>query len=190
MRYPVTFREVLPWAVLAIVLAVLGYLLYRYIRHRREQGSLFGKPVVQDPPHIVALRELDRIRGEQLWQNGEEKLFYTGVTDALREYIEARYEVSAMEKTTSEIMADLSDKKIEPRYYKELDELFKTADLVKFAKYVPGNEENEEVIPMAVRFVNAAFEQQLQEAAQKEAAQKEASRNEVAQAGQNEKVEE
>lgn len=195
MRYPVTFREVLPWAVLAIALAVLGYLLYRYIRHRREQGSLFGKPVVQDPPHIVALRELDRIRGEQLWQNGEEKLFYTGVTDALREYIEARYEVSAKEKTTSEIMADLSDKKIEPRYYKELDELFKTADLVKFAKYVPGNEENEEVIPMAVRFVNAAFEQQLQEAAQKEAAQKEAaqneaSRNEAAQAGQNEKVEE
>jgi hypothetical protein len=125
-----------------------------------------------------------------LWQNGEEKLFYTGVTDALREYIEARYEVSAMEKTTSEIMADLSDKKIEPRYYKELDELFKTADLVKFAKYVPGNEENEEVIPMAVRFVNAAFEQQLQEADQKEAAQKEASRNEAAQAGQNEKVEE
>ena len=48
---------------------------------------------------------------------------------------------------------------------------------------------------MAVRFVNAAFEQQLQEAAQqeaaqKEAAQKEASRNEAAQAGQNEKVEE
>jgi hypothetical protein len=38
--------------------------------------------------------------------------------------------------------------------------------------------------------VNAAFEQQLQEAAQKEAAQKEASRNEAAQAGQNEKVEE
>jgi hypothetical protein len=43
---------------------------------------------------------------------------------------------------------------------------------------------------MAVRFVNAAFEQQLQEAAQKEAAQNEASRNEAAQAGQNEKVEE
>ena len=190
MKYPVTFKEVLPWSALAIVLGVLGYLLYRYIRYRKENRGLFGKPVVSDPPHIVALRELDRIRGEQLWQNGEEKLYYTGITDALREYIEARFGVSAMEKTSSEILADLSDKKIEQRNYKELDELFKTADLVKFAKYVPGNEENEEVIPMAVRFVNAAFEQQLQEAAQKEAAQKEASRNEAAQAGQNEKVEE
>lgn len=168
MRYPVTLQEVIPWAALAIALAVLGYLLYRYIKHRKEQGGLFGKPAVQDPPHIVALRELDRIRGEQLWQNGKEKLFYTGVTDALREYIEARFDVSAMEKTTSEIMADLSDKKIEPRHYKELDELFQTADLVKFAKYVPGNQENEEAIPMAVRFVNATFEQQLQEMAERE----------------------
>ena len=108
------------------------------------------------------MRELDRIRGEQLWQNGKEKLFYTGVTDALREYIEARFGVGAMEKTTSEIMADLSDKKIEPRHYKELEGLFKTADLVKFAKYVPGNEENEEAIPSAVRFVNSTFMQELE----------------------------
>ena len=184
MKYPVTLEEVLPWAALAIALAVLGYLIYRYIKRRKEQGGLFGKPEPQDPPHIVALRELDRIRGEQLWQNGKEKLFYTGVTDALREYIEARFGVGAMEKTTSEIMADLSDKKIEPRHYKELEELFKTADLVKFAKYVPGNEENEEAIPMAVRFVNAAFEQQLQELAIEAAAKKETAKE------QTEKVEE
>lgn len=184
MRYPVTVEEILPWVALAVALAVLGYLLYRYIRRRKENRGLFGKPEPQDPPHIVALRELDRIRGEQLWQNGEEKLFYTGVTDALREYIEARYGVGAMEKTTSEIMGDLSDKKIEPRYYKELDELFKTADLVKFAKYVPQAAENEEVIPMAVRFVNAAFEQQLQEAAIEAAAKKETAKE------QTEKVEE
>lgn len=184
MKYPITIEEILPWAALAIAVAVAGYLLYRYIRRRKENRGLFDRPVVQDPPHIVALRELDRIRGEQLWQNGEEKLFYTGVTDALREYIEARFGVSAMEKTTSEIMEDLSDKKIEPRYYKELDELFKTADLVKFAKYVPQAAENEEAIPMAVRFVNAAFEQQLQEAAIEASAKKQA------QEEQTEKVEE
>ena len=194
MKYPVTIEEILPWAALAIAVAVAGYLLYRYIRRRKENRGLFDRPVVQDPPHIVALRELDRIRGEQLWQNGEEKLFYTGVTDALREYIEARFGVSAMEKTTSEIMEDLSDKKIEPRYYKELDELFKTADLVKFAKYVPQAAENEEAIPMAVRFVNAAFEQQLQEAAAKAAAAKENATKETPsdkdEAKQSEKVEE
>ena len=68
-----------------------------------------------------------------------------------------------MEQTTNEIMLSLKDKQIQERYYRELDELLKTADLVKFAKYTPSAAENEETIPMAVRFVNATFEQELQQ---------------------------
>lgn len=168
MRYPITFKEVIPWLALALFVIGLGYLLYRYIKYRRENRDFFGKPVVQDPPHIVALRELEKLRGQKLWQSGKEKAFYTGVTDTLRGYIEGRYGVSAMEKTSSEIMESLSAMDIEERYYKELDELFKTADLVKFAKYAPSVEENEEAIPAAVRFVNSTFMQELEEDKQKE----------------------
>lgn len=167
IRYPVTFAEVLPWLVLALVVALLGYLLYRYIKYRRENRDFFGKPVVKDPPHIIALRALDKLHGEKLWQNGKEKQFYTGVTDTLREYIEARYGVSAMEKTSAEIMESLSGKDIDSGNYKELDELFKRADLVKFAKYSPQVHENEDTVPAAVRFVNATFMQELEENKQK-----------------------
>ena len=73
-----------------------------------------------------------------------------------------------MEKTSGEIMQSLQDKDIEERYYRELDELFKTADLVKFAKYIPQVHENEEAIPVAVRFVNSTFEQSLEDEKQKE----------------------
>ena len=162
-RYPVTFKEVIPWVALGLLVILLVYLLYRYIKYRRENRDFFGKPIAQDPPHIVALRELDKIRGEKLWQNGKEKLYYTGITDTLREYIEARYGVSAMEKTSSEIMESLKGKDIEQPRYNELDDLFKTADLVKFAKYIPQVNENEEAIPVAVRFVNSTFEQELQQ---------------------------
>lgn len=168
MRYPITFKELLPWIVLGLVVIAAAYLLYRYIKYRRENKDFFGKPVVKDPPHIIALRALDKLRSEKLWQNGKEKLFYTGITDTLREYIEARYKVSAMEKTSGEIMQSLQDKDIEEKYYRELDELFKTADLVKFAKYIPQVHENEEAIPVAVRFVNSTFEQSLEDEKQKE----------------------
>lgn len=168
MRYPITFKELLPWIALGLVLIAAAYLLYRYIKYRRENKDFFGKPVVKDPPHIIALRALDKLRSEKLWQNGKEKLFYTGITDTLREYIEARYKVSAMEKTSGEIMQSLQDKDIEEKYYRELDELFKTADLVKFAKYIPQVHENEEAIPVAVRFVNSTFEQSLEDEKQKE----------------------
>lgn len=168
MRYPITFKELLPWIALGLVVIAAAYLLYRYIKYRRENKDFFGKPVVKDPPHIIALRALDKLRSEKLWQNGKEKLFYTGITDTLREYIEARYKVSAMEKTSGEIMQSLQDKDIEEKYYRELDELFKTADLVKFAKYIPQVHENEEAIPVAVRFVNSTFEQSLEDEKQKE----------------------
>lgn len=162
IKYPVTFKEVVPWVLLGLVVLAILYLLLRYIKYKRENKNFFGKPIVQDPPHIVALRELDKIHSQKLWQNGKEKLFYTGITDALREYIERRYGVNAMEKTSSEILASLKGEAIEEKVYKELDELFQVADLVKFAKYVPSVGENEEAIPSAVRFVNSTFMQELE----------------------------
>ncbi len=162
IKYPVTFKEILPWVLLGIIVLVLAYLLYRYIKYRRENRDFFGRPVVQDPPHIVALRELDKIHSQKLWQNGKEKQFYTGITDTLREYIDGRYGVNAMEMTSSEIMQSLSGKEIDEKLYRELDELFKVADLVKFAKYVPAIGENEQAIPSAVRFVNSTFMQELE----------------------------
>lgn len=162
IKYPVTFGEVIPWVLLGLFVMALGYLLYRYIKYRRENRDFFGRPIVQDPPHIIALRELDRIRSQKLWQNGKEKQYYTGITDTLRAYIEGRYGVNAMEKTSSEIMESLSDKNIDKKLYNDLDELFKVADLVKFAKYVPATGENEEAIPSAVRFVNSTFMQELE----------------------------
>ena len=164
INYPITFKEVYPWVLFVLAVVLIGYLLYRFIKNKRENGSLFGKPVVKDPPHIVALRELDKLRTQKLWkESGKEKLVYTGVTDALREYIEGRYSISAMEKTSAEILKDLSDKKIEARPYNELNELFQLADLVKFAKYTPQEAESEEVIPMAVRFVNSTFLQEMEQ---------------------------
>lgn len=163
VRYPVTVGEVIPWVLLGIFIVAAAYILYRYIKYKRDNRDFFGRPIVQDPPHIVALRELDKLYSQKLWQSGKEKLFYTGITDTLREYIEKRYRFGAMEKTSSEIMESLASQNIESRLYGELDELFKVADLVKFAKYSPSAGENEEAIPRAVRFVNSTFMQELEE---------------------------
>lgn len=162
MRYPITFGEVFPWVLLGLLLLVALYLVIRYIKYRRENKDFFGRSLHKDPPHIVALRRLEKIRGEKLWQNGKEKQFYTGVTETLRTYIEARYNVPAMEKTSSEIMEELKDKEIEEKVYGRLQELFQLSDLVKFAKHSPTIEENEEVIPGAVTFVNSTFMQTLE----------------------------
>ena len=163
IRYPLTFREVIPWVGLALLLAALAWLVIRWIRLRRQHRDFFGKPVVQDPPHIVALRSLEKTRAQKLWQAGKQKQFYTQVTDALRQYIAERYDVAALEQTSAEMFRDLQDKEIDPGLMDKMKDLFTTADFVKFAKYTAPDQENENAIPTAIRFVNETYMKQVEE---------------------------
>ena len=162
IRYPLTPKEIFIWVGLALFAAALVFLIIRLVKARRENTSLFGKPVVKDPPHIVALRSLDRIRSQKLWQNDKQKQFYTAVTDTLRLYISERYDISALESTSAEIFEDLKDKGIEQALYAKVQELFETADYVKFAKHNASDLENEEAVPTAIKFVNETYMQQIE----------------------------
>ena len=161
IKYPIKFKEVVPWVLLALLLSGLIWAIVRWIKMRRANRTFLGKPIVKDPPHIVALRALDKIRKQKLWQNDKQKQFYTEVTDALRVYIADRFDIVAMERPSREMLSDLKKQDIEPRLYDNMEELFTRADLVKFAKYQASAEENEEVIPDAVRFVNATYMKEI-----------------------------
>ena len=168
IRYPLTFKEILLYLAILAAVAALAYTVYRFIKMKRENRSFFGAPVVKDPAHIVALRDLERIRSQKLWQNGKQKQFYSGVTDAMRLYLAQRYGIPALEQTTAEIFSDLDGEKIDGTLKESLKDLFNTADFVKFAKHKASDEENEAAIPTAVRFINETYMQQVEEDKNKE----------------------
>lgn len=64
----------------------------------------------------------------------EQKTYYTDVTNVLRTYISQRFKLNALEMTTHEILGSMSGL-CEETDVAELQEVFNTADLVKFAKY-------------------------------------------------------
>ncbi len=109
----------------------------------------------------MALRSLEKIRRQKLWQSGRQKQFYTEVTDVLRVYIAGRYGIATLERPSKEMLADLKKQNIEENLFEGVSQLFNRADLVKFAKYEAGEAENEEVVPGAVRFVNATYMSQV-----------------------------
>ena len=159
IRYPLTFREVLPYILggqLAAVLIILAICLI--LMARKKKGY---EEAHRDPAHIVALRKLDGFRGDRLWVPEKQKTFYSGVTDALREYIVARYGISAMEMTTKEIFDDLKGTDVPADLFAELRSLFERADYVKFAKYVATETENASAVPLAVRFVTATYQAEI-----------------------------
>jgi hypothetical protein len=84
------------------------------------------------------------------------------VTDALRQYIAGRYDISALEQTSAEMFGDLAGKDIDPSLMEQLKDLFTTADFVKFAKHTATDQENENAIPTAIRFVNETYMSQIE----------------------------
>ena len=158
--YPVTVDEVMPWLLGFWLVALLVIGLISWILGRRHSAD---GPAFQEPAHITALRKLDKWRGDKFWAPDKQKQFYSGVTDALREYIVARYGVGAMEMTTAEIFDGLRGTDIPADLYQEMKDLFERADFVKFAKYIATPEDNATVLPQAVRFVTSTYQTQIEE---------------------------
>lgn len=162
IRYPVTPQEIAPWLLaLKLLIAVAGALaILVWARRKRRGGAAALKS--QDPAHIVALRELDKFRSDRFWAPERQKQFYSGITDALKNYIDARFGVDAPEMTTAELFSALkSEKTLTPELFNGLKELFETADFVKFAKFVADDQENSKALPLAVRFVTETYQAEI-----------------------------
>ena len=162
IRYPVTFAEVAPWVAGGLALVGLIILaVWLIIRYRRTHNPEYMR---KDPAHIVALRKLDKYRGNALWAPEKQKTFYSGITDTIREYIAERYGIGAMEMTTAEIFSDMKKTDAPADLLAELKELFERADFVKFAKFAASDEDNAKALPTAVRFVTSNYQAELEEA--------------------------
>lgn len=160
MNTPLTFKEVLPWLAVAMggwmVVTLIFALVWMY-RQRQKDPEIFSlKP--QEPAHVIAFRELDRLKEEKIWEKGRVKHYYTRLTKIFRRYIESQYGIPAMERTTEEILHAFRKSNTEDNLLDEmLKELLELADLVKFAKEDPLPVENQTNLNNAYLFVQKSY---------------------------------
>ena len=140
------------WIILVVaLLAAGGWWLWR--RYRKIGSILPPKP--EPPAHEVALRRLQRLKARKLWQSGQEKEFYTILTDILREYLDRRFGIKAMEMTSSQIMDTLSDDSSLRESRQMMRQILDMADFVKFAMVRPLPDDNVKAFDNAVSFVES-----------------------------------
>ncbi len=157
-RAPIWWWGVIRWILLGLGIAAAGvgvYFLVRYLRSRAtsEQAEEIALELLR-PAEEVALEKLDKIKAEKIWQQGRLKDYYTELTDVVREYIARRFEVSAEEKTSDEILRDIKPLLAEQKeLYTRLGDMLRLADLVKFAKWNALPDENEISLRNAYQFV-------------------------------------
>lgn len=151
---PVSFAEILPYILIGAGILALAFGIIYYLRKRKRKESVFTFARPQDPPHVIALRELDELREAKLWQKNEYKIYYTRLTEIIRRYIERRFGIPAMEQTTFDILASWKETGYDdPELIDILKQLLNLADLVKFAKEKPLPTDNEMNLDNAYVFV-------------------------------------
>lgn len=153
-KVPVTPAEVFPWLLAGILLALAVWLLWRYLKKRKTKPvaeSIWEKPEI--PAHIAAISSLESLKNKKLWQNGKVKLYHSELTFILRMYLEKRFGIIALEMTSAEIFQAVPVHLKEEEQIEWIRFILDLADLVKFARYEPQAQQNEECMDLALEFV-------------------------------------
>lgn len=152
-KAPVTVREILPWVLLLVAVGLLGWFLISSYKKKKRNEPLIIRPKPVEAADIIALRELEQLKADKVWQQGRVKEFYSRLSDIIRTYLENRYTIYAMEQTSFEILLSVKDFMGKDSNYSLLKILLQLSDLVKFAKAQPEPEENMNQLENAILFV-------------------------------------
>ena len=138
--------EWLWWTLAGLVLAAALFALWKWWQKRRAQ-----RPVVPPvPAHVRARQKLQ----EALALITQPKPFCVAVSDTARYYLEESFEFRAPERTTEEFLQELQRTDLLTREQKDsLGDFLQRCDLVKFAKYEPGEPELRDLYDSAFRLV-------------------------------------
>lgn len=151
-RIPFDWLTLAIWILIGLVLVAIAFFIYKKYFHKKKVEE-DKKPVIVLPPHEEALMKLDQLDREKLWQKGEIKEYHSRITEIIREYFEKRFGLPALELPTSDQLKMLKRISEANEIYNLTESFLTNADLVKFAKFVPMDGVNTEMMKQAVEIV-------------------------------------
>lgn len=158
-KVPFKFFDIIPsfitdywWIYLIIILLVLGG-LYTYFKWFKKGVNPLKPKKKRLPPYEEAIQALNDLKAQNLWQNGQEKEYFTALTDILRVYIDRRFSINAVEMTSTQIIDTLKQNNETKAVNEQLSEILEVADFVKFANMHTLADDNELALRRSLNFV-------------------------------------
>lgn len=136
-----------PLLLLLVAVASAAYLVYRlarYLKGRRRPPS--PAPERLRSAEEVAREAIERLLSRKLVEQGHFKLFYLELSEIVKRFLGSKLGVISLERTTEEFTRDLRAISVPAAQYRMIREFLDDCDLVKFAKYRPGQEEVEQIV--------------------------------------------
>ena len=138
-----------PWAVGGLVVLLV---LRRLLRRKKKVPLPVAVVAAAPPPapiHAEALQKITLLERKRLWEKDQIKEHYAELSLIVREYLEKRYGVPALESTTMEIEQMLKTTDFPRTLNLAIQDLLSKADLAKYAQASPPAAFHEKAIEKA-----------------------------------------
>ncbi|MCM1067299.1 MAG: BatD family protein [Muribaculaceae bacterium] len=139
------------WVLLGI--AAAGVAVWCYFAFRKHQATAELRRTPPVPPYELAISRLANLRSRNLPESGHEKEYYTELVDILRQYLQGRFGINAMEMTSTQIVKALRSNPDTKMTAEVMRSVLSIADFVKFAKVRPLPDDNIKAFTRAQDFV-------------------------------------
>ena len=158
-----TWRDYLSWILGILIGLLLGILLVWYLLKRKGKKlkDLFERK--KETIYERALRALETLEKEKLWQYNQSKEHYSRLTTIIRTYVEERFGLPMLEQTTDEFIQNAKHHPALQPYFHSLVDLLQIADMAKFAKAQPLPEEHIKSLEIAKLFIVNSTPNETQE---------------------------
>ncbi len=156
LTIPLDWKFILLVALIVLIILAASYYLYRRYKKKKAEQPV-KKKIIKIPAHVRALTALNILENEKLWQKGKVKEYHSNITGIIRGYFEERFNLPALELTTSEQMQQLKRVPSAENILSITNEFLNNADLVKFAKFIPLPSVNEAMMNQAKEIVNSTI---------------------------------
>lgn len=123
----------------------------------RKKNNIKKEEMPVLPPDITALEKIKRLKRSKLIEQGRIKEYYTILSDIIRAFMKDEYKISALDRTTYELVSELKNKNIFSGKAVMIQNFLLDCDLVKFAKYIPPVEDPDKILNTAEEIINIAI---------------------------------
>jgi hypothetical protein len=163
LEEPVRGEDFLPYLIALVLAAAIGLVIWWVIRIRRKPREVPPPLPIFRPAHELALRELEEMLEKEEWATLSPNAFYVKVTYTLRDYLEKRFQIEALERTTTEMGRLIQNKSLLTDPEREgLLRLLKEGDLVKFAQSSTQPEQRRAFLKKAIDWVMQTADEEVQ----------------------------
>ena len=131
------------WALAAFTILSLIAVIYFIRKSKIFVPGRVGE-IPKFDPYEEAMLSLEQLKKDNLPAKGEVKNYYTRLNDILRHFISRKIGLRTMEKTSEELLLQVKEANFPHDALISLAQTLRMGDAVKFAKFIPANEDNEQ----------------------------------------------